>query len=382
MVTTATRPSQQSIWARRFGRISRSSRPTERARAALAFLDSAASSQKPEPVIDAARPLLPGDERQHPPRRLPALRAGDGAVRGGAAHGGRLHQRRIAARDHLRPQHDRGDQPRRPDLGPAQHQGRRSDRRHRRWSTTPTSCPGSFWPRRRVRASRPSASPTTASSISTICDELLAKEPKSGRVPARLEQPGHDQPGRRDHSPGARCRRRRRRRRGAERAAHAGRRAGARCRFPGLLRAQDAGADGVRRALRQARAARGDAAVHGRRRHDPQGVDRALDLGRRPGPVRGGNPGGRRRDRARRRGRVSAGDRDGRRARARAGADGERAGAAARGARSDASTVRTMPTTAAASSRSRSATSTRTTWRRSWTRRTSRCAPATTVASR
>ena len=77
----------------------------------------------------------------------------------------------------------------------------------------------------------------------------------------------------------------------AERAAHAGRRAGAGRRFPGLLRAQDAGADGIRSALRQAPDPGGDAALHGRRGHDPQGAHRRLDLGGCAGAVRGGHPG-------------------------------------------------------------------------------------------
>ena len=54
-------------------------------------------------------------------------------------------------------------------------------------------------------------------------------------------------------------------------AAHAGRRAGARLRLLRVLRAQDVRPDRHRRALRQGAAARGDAAVSGRRRHDPLG---------------------------------------------------------------------------------------------------------------
>jgi cysteine desulfurase/selenocysteine lyase len=49
------------------------------------------------------------------------------------------------------------------------------------------------------------------------------------------------------------------------------RRAGARLRLLRVLRSQDLRPDGHRRAVRQARAARGDAALQGRRRHDPLG---------------------------------------------------------------------------------------------------------------
>ena len=121
---------------------------------------------------------------------------------------------------------------------------------------------------------------------------LLARPAEGGGRDARLEQPRHDQRRGRDRAGCAYGRRDGRDRRGPIGAAPADRRAGDRCRLPGLQRAQDARPARLRRALRQAGAARGDAAVHGRWRDDPQGHDRALDLCRCPGEVRGGHPGG------------------------------------------------------------------------------------------
>ena len=60
--------------------------------------------------------------------------------------------------------------------------------------------------------------------------------------------------------------------------------------------------DGLRRAVGPARAARGDAAVPRRRRDDPRGPPPPLRVERHPVEVRGGDAGGRRRDRAGRRG--------------------------------------------------------------------------------
>ena len=72
-----------------------------------------------------------------------------------------------------------------------------------------------------------------------------------------------------------------------------------------VQRPQDARADRVGRAVGAARAARGDAAVHGRRRHDPRGPPPPVRVERHPVEVRGGHAGHRGRDRARRGGGVS-----------------------------------------------------------------------------
>ena len=80
----------------------------------------------------------------------------------------------------------------------------------------------------------------------------------------------------------------------AERAAPAGGRAGAQLRLPGLLRPQDVRADRQRRALRPPRAAGADAALHGRRRHDPRGAAGGLALEHAALEVRGRHAGHRR----------------------------------------------------------------------------------------
>ena len=154
--------------------------------------------------------------------------------------------------------------------------------------------------------------------------------PEARRVHPRLEHARHDQPGPRDGRDGPRRRRARPRRRRPGRAARAGRRPGARRRLLRVQRPQDAGPDGLRRAVGPARAARGDAAVPRRRRDDPRGPSPPLGLERHPVEVRGRDAGRRRRDRARRRGGVPDGHRDGRGPRARARARRLRARDAAR----------------------------------------------------
>ena len=82
-------------------------------------------------------------------------------------------------------------------------------------------------------------------------------------------------------------------------AAPAGRRAGAGLRLLRLLRPQAVRPDRHRRAVRQGDAAGGDAAVPGRRRHDPLGDVREDDLQRAAVQVRGRHAGHRRRHRPR-----------------------------------------------------------------------------------
>ena len=94
----------------------------------------------------------------------------------------RLPQRRRAPRDHLRPRHDRGDQPRRPDLRPHARRAGRRGPDHGAWSTTPTSCPGRCSARRTARGSRVvpindarrAARSTSSSGCSTPRTKLVA----------------------------------------------------------------------------------------------------------------------------------------------------------------------------------------------------------------
>jgi hypothetical protein len=72
----------------------------------LVFLDNAASSQMPRPVIDAG--ALPDERaREHPPRRALPVRDRHRGVRGRAPQGAALHQRARGARDHLHQRHHR-----------------------------------------------------------------------------------------------------------------------------------------------------------------------------------------------------------------------------------------------------------------------------------
>ena len=89
-------------------------------------------------------------------------------------------------------------------------------------------------------------------------------------------------------------------RRRAGRAAHDRRRAGSRLRLLRVLRAQGLRTDGHRRAVRQREAARRDAAVAGRRGHDPLRLVREDDVQRAAVQVRSGHAEHRRRRRPRR----------------------------------------------------------------------------------
>ena len=114
----------------------------------------------------------------------------------------------------------------------------------------------------------------------------------------RLECARHGAAARRFHRRGARARDRDRRRRRPGRAAPAGRRAGARLRLLRVLRAQDVRPDRHRRAVRARSPARRHAALAGRRRHDPLGLLRGLDLEPPAAPLRGRHAEHRRRGRA------------------------------------------------------------------------------------
>ena len=226
------------------------------------------------PCIDAIARYYSARSRERAPRRAHAQRARDRRLR-------RRARRRCAASSTPRRREEivftRGTteahQPRRAEPRRAALEPGRRDPDHRRWSTTRTSCRGS------CSASRPARSSSSRRSrdageldrrgVRRACSAPRTKIVALAHVSNAL---GTVEPGRRAHR-----RRRMRaarvvlRRRRAGRAAHARRRAGARLRLLRVLGPQDVRADRHRRAVRQARAARGDAAVAGRRRHDPHG---------------------------------------------------------------------------------------------------------------
>ena len=209
---------------------------------------------------------------------------------------------------------------------------------------------------------------------------LQRAHPARRRRP-RLERARQHQPGRADDRLRARARRAGARRRRAGGAAPRGRRAGARLRLLRVLGPQDVRPDRHRRPLRPRRAARGDAAVQGRRRHDPHGDVREDDLQHDPAQVRGRHAADRRGDRPRRGGRLPVGDRH-------AGDRGPRARVAALRDRADCGElpgVRILGTAARQGGGAvvrRSMASIRTTSAPCSTRKGSRCAPATIARSR
>ena len=84
----------------------------------LVYLDNAATTQKPQAVLDALQHYYAADNANiHRGVHLLSERATAG-LRGGPRQGAGLPRRRRRPRDHLRPRHHRGDQPRRPDLRP------------------------------------------------------------------------------------------------------------------------------------------------------------------------------------------------------------------------------------------------------------------------
>ena len=241
--------------------------------------------------------------------------------------------------DHLDPQRDRVDQPRRVQLGPQAHRARRRDRADRDGAPReprPVADPGPGEGRGpRVHPDHRRRDPAPGR-----VRRPAPAQAQAGRVHPRQQHAGHDQPGRGDDPQGPRGRRAGPHRRRPGRAPPQGRRPGHRLRLLRVQRPQDARPDGLRRAVGPARAARGDAPVHGRRRHDPRGPPAPERVERDPLEVRGGDAGHRGPDRAGRRGGLPHGPRDGPGARARARARRVRArGAPARGARASSCTA-------------------------------------------
>ena len=116
--------------------------------------------------------------RLDPPRRLPARGRGDRPLRGRPRGGSPTGSGSTARGDDLHRQRDRGDQPRRLHLGPPERRRAATSSCSPRWSTTPTSSPGSCC----ARSARPSSPTcrcsTTASSTSTRSTSCSRAGPK------------------------------------------------------------------------------------------------------------------------------------------------------------------------------------------------------------
>ena len=347
----------------------------------LAFLDSAASSQKPRQMLEAMNDFYSTSYANvHRGVYVLAERA-TAALEGAREKVRALAQRAGRAGDHLRPQRDRGDQPRRvswglANLGPGD-----------LVVVTELEHHSNFVPWQYI-AGRTGAElamiPLTDEGeldLSTL-DAIAAQ----GNDQGRRDEPGlelarHDQPGREARRVGARAGRDLRLRRGAVRAAHDGRRAGARRRLRRDLRAQDVRPERRRRALGTRGAAARDGAVPHRRPHDQLGAPRQDDVGRAAAQVRGrhGADGGGGRLRLRRSttSRRSASTRS-----RRTSTSSPRTRSAASASSTASRCTARPPSAARASSRSTSTASIRTTSRRSSTCRASRSAQDITAASR
>ena len=269
----------------------------------IVYLDSAATSQKPRAVLDAMERVLRDVQRERAPQRVPDRRRGDRGLRGGAAEGRSGSSTRRPNARSSSPRTPPRDQPRRVLVGPRQPPRRRrrrahpdgAPRQHRavahpRGRARHRAALGAADPRRPARPHRPrrAARRRQGASGSRRCRTCSARSTRSVSSPTR----------RTPHGALAH------RRRVPVRAARAHRRAGARRRLLRVLGPQDVRPDRHRRAVGPRGAARRDAAVPRRRRHDPRRAPRRLHAERAPVEVRGGHAAHRRSDRARRRGRL------------------------------------------------------------------------------
>ena len=140
----------------------------------LVYLDNAATTQKPQVGPRRDRRTTTRDINANVHRGVHELsaRATD-ALRGGARARPRVPQRRQIARDRLHAQRHRGHQPRRPELRAAAARRRATRSSSRRWSTTRTSCRGSWSASRPARGCASRRSTTAASCSSSEFERLL-----------------------------------------------------------------------------------------------------------------------------------------------------------------------------------------------------------------
>ncbi len=173
----------------------------------LVWLDNAATTQKPQAVIDRLTLLLRARELQHPSGRPRAGRPGHRRLRGGPRHGRPLPRGAVERRHRLRARRHRGHQPGRQELGAGQHRDRTTRSSSPTSSITPTSCPGSSWPPKRARSCGSSRSTTAASSCSTSTGDLLSDRTRLVAVTHVSNALGTVVPVQRDRRAGPRRRR-------------------------------------------------------------------------------------------------------------------------------------------------------------------------------
>ena len=171
----------------------------------LAYLDSAVALTEATP--GAARRWTSSTRPRTRTSTAASTRSGarDRRLRGRPREGARVRQRALRARDHLPPQRDRGDQPRRLLVGPEQPRPGRSRDRHRARASLelrPLAVHGQAgW----ARTSACSRWTTTARCGSTRWTRSRRRQRQGGRLEPRLELAGDDQRRRHARRLGARA---------------------------------------------------------------------------------------------------------------------------------------------------------------------------------
>ena len=149
------------------------------------------------------RPLRAPPPLQRPPRLPHPLGRGDRSLRGGAGDGRRPHRRRRPPRGRLRPQRDRGDQPRRPRLGRRQRRRRRPHRADRDGAPLqhrPLAAAG----RAGRGGDRLGADRRRGPARHGRLRGAAGARPEAGRGRPRLQRARHREPARRDRPAGPR----------------------------------------------------------------------------------------------------------------------------------------------------------------------------------
>ena len=296
---------------RRPASTSSGSAPTSRSCTSRCTASRSSTSTTPPPRRSRARSstrvarFYADRQRQHPPRRPHAQPARHRRLRGGARRGARLPQRRRPQGDHLHPRHHRGHQPGGAELRPRATLSPGDEILISAMEHHSNIVPWQMVCRERGAVLRvdPDQRRRRARS-STPTSSCSARAPGWSRVAHVSNALGTVNPVRADDRARPRARHPGAGRRRPGGAAPAGRRAGARLRLLRLLRPQALRPDRHRRALRQGRAARRDAALPGRRRHDQRRDLREDHLQRPARQVRGRHAEHRRRRRPRRRDRL------------------------------------------------------------------------------